>query len=363
MVDDDGVPTASALFSPRFAAFPSALAREAQEEATHSRGDSVDSQVFAHEDADADVSASVRVRDGHDLAGSQLGGAAKDGSEHGDVEIPVQVQVHVQRQSAASDAPNLRAVPAAFEENSSLFGVGDAADSDYHRYLAVDDDLLRAGEASFGSDDSMASLYDQYYTPTVHSSRPVPDLDAGEEEEEEGREASPTMVLGSFLRDADMLRELEQEASPVGLPYAEADEELDEREDPEDASPYDLDYFQHGETSPGIVADPHKSSPRTVVVSREPLPQVFDPPREESHEPELLVPSPDQPLVAEQERSPEVSQHQSPEAFAALQEQSPETFVALQEQLSEAFVASDEQVPIWDMSEDRPVSSSSVEGP
>ncbi|KAM5532945.1 hypothetical protein V8D89_013411 [Ganoderma adspersum] len=277
-VGDDGVPTASALFSPRFGAFPSALALE---EARHSRGDSVDSQLFTHEEEgesdpdgeDEDADRDTETGDG--LTGAQFEDAAAD------------VEIHVQRQSMASDSFKDHHVPEDLED-SSLFSAVDASD-----YLAVDDDLLRAGEASFGSDDSMTSLYDQYYTPTVHSSRVAADLDV-----EEGQEASPTMVLGSFAQDVN-----QELSSPIGLPYAQAEEDLllDEGGESEDVSPYDLDYLQAEETSPGIVADLHESSPRTVVASQEALPQVFAaPPRERS--PERLVASLDHHLVDEQER-------------------------------------------------------------
>ena len=221
-------------------------------------------------------------------------------------------------------------------EDSSLFSAVSGSG-----YLAVDDDLLRVGEASFGSDDSMTSLYDQYYTPTVHSSRVVADLDA-----EELQDASPTMVLGSFSH-------LDQElSSPIGLPYAQAEESplLDEGEDPEDVSPYDLDYLQTEETSPGIVAGLQESSPRTVVASQEPLPQVFAaPPRDQSPEP--LVASPDHHLVDEQERSPHMvitPQEQSPNDFVAFREQSSEGFVVSREQSPEAFMAFQEELPVWD---------------
>ncbi|KAI1791702.1 hypothetical protein LXA43DRAFT_1010141 [Ganoderma leucocontextum] len=289
---DDGVPTASALFSPRFGAFPSALARDAQEEARHSRDGSVDSQLFSCEDADAES-----------LDGSQFDDAATDGDGDGDGEVEIQVQ----RQSMMSEL--FVDVPAELQD-SSLFSAVNASNQEY---LGVDEDLLHAGEASFGSHDSMTSLYDQYYTPTVHSSGIVAHLDA-----EGGQEPSPTMVIGSFPRDIS--RDLEQESSPVGLPYAQAQEELllDERGEPEDALAYDLGYLQPEETSPRIVVGPLESSPRTIVASREPLPQVFAAPRG------LPLALPDQPLGAEQEQS---------EMFITSQSQSPEGSVALQEQL------------------------------
>ena len=191
VVGDDGVPTASALFSSRYGAFPSALALE---EARHSRGDSVDSQLFTHEESEEDEGGSEdagadRDADDGDVAGAQ---SRFDDAVAG-------VEIHVQRESMASESLRVDHV-LEHGGDSSSFTAADASD-----YLAVDDDLLRVGE----SDDSRTSLYDQYYTPTVHSSRVVADLDA-----EEGQEASPTMVLRSVSQDLD-----QELSSPIRLPY------------------------------------------------------------------------------------------------------------------------------------------------
>ncbi|TBU65267.1 hypothetical protein BD310DRAFT_1060 [Dichomitus squalens] len=184
----------SGLFSPRFGAFTNSLTRDAHDgESGHSRNDSVDSQQFTREDAE--------------------------------------VAIQVQRQSGAS----FEDIPADPEE-SSLFSALNASE-----FLGAEDDLLHAGEASFGSDDSMASLYDQYYTPTTHT-RSVPD---GEGEGEQ--EASPTVMFRSYA----------PHQSPL-------------RDEQGDASPLDFSYLQ--ETSPATVMGSQEPSPQTVVASQEPSP-------------------------------------------------------------------------------------------
>nr|VWP02094.1 F-box and WD domain protein [Ganoderma boninense] len=330
-IGENGLPTASALFSPRFSAFPNALARDAaQEEARHSRGGSVDSQLFTHEEEDEGDS------DGEDADRDAEAGDGMAGLLSQFDDAAAHVEIQVQRQSMASESFRDVHRPADLEDSSS-FG---AADGPSQEHLDVSDDFLRAGEASFGSDDSMASLYDQYYTPTVHSYRAV-----GDSAVEDGQEASPTMVLGSFVQDSDV----GHESSPIGLPYEQVEEEPlpDGHEDPEDDSPYDLDYLETEEASHGLVAHLHESSPRTVVASREPLPHVFTPPPEQLSEP--LFASPGQPLVGVQARSPEMlvpPQGQSPQPFVALQEQSPEGSAVLQEHSPDASMAF--QLPVWD---------------
>ena len=124
-------PPTSALFSPRFGAFPvHPPDEERRSEVRHSRDDSVDSILLALEQDEVHISAHSS---------------------------PVEIQV--EEPSALAYDHTANAVDEAGD--SVLFSASD--------YLGPGDDSLRVSDASFGSDESMTSLYDQYYTPTIHT--------------------------------------------------------------------------------------------------------------------------------------------------------------------------------------------------
>lgn len=163
------IPSASAFFSPRFGSFPTTLAQERHDDersaigSRHSRDDSVDSMQFTRESN----------------AGSQFEDAITD------EEVNIQI-----RPSSTTVIP----------EDSSLFRSTMSSDC-----LGVDEDFFRVGEASFGSDDSMTSLYDQYYTPTIHSApldrtQPPSFTNVGEDSAYNLPVGSPYMQNDSTLR-------------------------------------------------------------------------------------------------------------------------------------------------------------------
>ncbi|KAI0351507.1 hypothetical protein OH77DRAFT_1429569 [Trametes cingulata] len=144
---------AAALFSPRFGTFPSNLQQDqaAVESATgeprHGRGDSVDSLDFSE--------------------GLVSGVVAN--AEESDFDLFA---------TAVAQSPTLSATQSqqlSVPEGSSLFR---AVHSPV--YPPVPEETLRPGEPSFGEDDTMTSLYDQYYTPTIHTAplQPPPAQDA-----------------------------------------------------------------------------------------------------------------------------------------------------------------------------------------
>ncbi|RPD71519.1 hypothetical protein L226DRAFT_177053 [Lentinus tigrinus ALCF2SS1-7] len=201
---DPRAPSASALISPRFGSFPSSIADDAR----HSRDGSVDSLQFTNEDTS--------------LTGSQFADADSNAGYDIQVEEPSSVAHHPS--SSLTDVP----------EESSLFQLGSSSD-----YLAVGDDTFRIGDASFGSDDSMTSLYDQYYTPTVHSTNlentPGAQEQAGESSSLDLsylQETSPLTVVGAQMASPEPLAEPE-----ASLSYAVAAEDDASVEQPlEDAS-------------------------------------------------------------------------------------------------------------------------------
>ncbi|OSD08316.1 hypothetical protein PYCCODRAFT_10295 [Trametes coccinea BRFM310] len=156
---DPGAAPAAALFSPRFGAFPTNLEQASQgsahqgEDSRHSRSDSVDSL-----DTSEDVGS-----DGEERVNRPI----FDVSIEGDPPSPSPARTR------QSDVP----------EGSSLFR---AVHSPV--YPPVDEASLRPGEPSFGEDDTMSSLYDQYYTPTTHSFRLQPPA---------AQETSPATLVGS----------------------------------------------------------------------------------------------------------------------------------------------------------------------
>ncbi|KAI0374638.1 hypothetical protein BV20DRAFT_1048686 [Pilatotrama ljubarskyi] len=157
---DPAAAPAAALFSPRFGTFPP-LSRQDQETAEHApgelrhhRGDSVASLDLSEESVSDFLATAERVIDVF------YTGVA-----------PSSVQSTTMSQQST--------IP----EGSSLFR---AVHSPV--YPPVPDDTLRPGEPSFAEDDTMTSLYDQYYTPTTHTVplQPPP-----------VQEGSPTTLVGS----------------------------------------------------------------------------------------------------------------------------------------------------------------------
>ncbi|KAI0647575.1 hypothetical protein C8Q79DRAFT_1009653 [Trametes meyenii] len=150
---DASMAPAAALFSPRFGTFPPIPEQEHQADglnARHSRGDSIDSLDLSQEVAFS--------------------------SEAEPVEQPA-TDVFGPAREPSPTSTRHSSIP----EGSSLFR---AVHSPV--YPPVDEAALRPGEPAFGEDDTMTSLYDQYYTPTSHSFHLQPTA----------QEASPATLIG-----------------------------------------------------------------------------------------------------------------------------------------------------------------------
>ncbi|KAI0672690.1 hypothetical protein C8Q78DRAFT_1077035 [Trametes maxima] len=150
---DASVAPAAALFSPRFGAFPPIPEQDYQADdrtTRHSRGDSIDSLDLSQEvpfDAEADA------------------------------EQPA-VDVFGPAREPSPTSTRHSSIP----EGSSLFRADHSP-----VYPPIDEATLLPGEPAFGEDDTMTSLYDQYYTPTSHSFHLQPTA----------QDASPTTLIGS----------------------------------------------------------------------------------------------------------------------------------------------------------------------
>ncbi|RDX47006.1 hypothetical protein OH76DRAFT_801606 [Lentinus brumalis] len=244
---DQAAPTASALFTPRFGSFPASFSDDAR----HSRDGSVDSLQFTSEEPS--------------VSGSQFADA--DSSAEYDIQVEEPSSIVHRQSSSISEAP----------EDSSLFQLGSSSD-----YLAVGDDTLRVSEASFGSDDSMASLYDQYYTPTVHSTK----LENGSQEQ-----AAESPLDLSYLQDISPLTVVgaqmalpEQPAEPeASLSYLASSDSQDDTTLVQSSS---SDFTgEHGVSAPDSAedldntdADLVAARPQSVASSSARYAPVFSPP-------------------------------------------------------------------------------------
>ena len=295
---DPAAPSASALISPRFNSFPSSIADDAR----HSRDGSVDSFQ-------------VPEREEPSFTSSQFSDADEE-----DVNPGYDIQV----EAPASVAPRPSSIITEVPEESSLFQVGSSSD-----YLGVGDDTLRIGDASFGSDDSMTSLYDQYYTPTVHSTNLENGPPAQEQVQEQAQVRGQEQVQEKVqIRDQDLEQglvpirdqELEQGLVPIrdqdleqgqvqirdqdmeqGQVWEQGQEqeqeqdheqEQDQEQEPDqegDSSPLDLSYLQ--ETSPLTVVGAQMVSPDQLAESEVSLGYAVSPRDDEELEPPSSVAS------------------------------------------------------------------------
>ncbi|KAI8982901.1 hypothetical protein BD414DRAFT_87962 [Trametes punicea] len=142
---DPAAAPAAALFSPRFGVFPSTVEHDSPA-GVHTAADPWRASWHARSD-------SVNTLDtlGDALHEAQTG--------HSTVDVLGVI--------AENGPPSTSPTPvrhASIPEGSSLF-------RPVHSpvYPPVDEASLRPGEPSFGEDDTMTSLYDQYYTPTTHT--------------------------------------------------------------------------------------------------------------------------------------------------------------------------------------------------
>ncbi|KAI0780397.1 hypothetical protein BD413DRAFT_607710 [Trametes elegans] len=141
--DPSAAPVA-ALFSPRFGSFSQELGDHGTEPGpgpSHSRHGSVDTLDLPQEvNYPADTETEHPAVDGFDT------------------EV-----------AAASSPSPVHTRHSSVPEGSSLFR---AVHSPV--YPPLDESMLQPGDPSFGEDDTMSSLYDQYYTPTTHSTQIQP---------------------------------------------------------------------------------------------------------------------------------------------------------------------------------------------
>lgn len=160
---DPTASSAAALFSPRFGAFPSTVDEEQE---PNDRG----SGVFRRGRGD-----SIDTLDSIHGMGPTIGA---------EVERSVTDDFSAEIEAHSSPSPS-RTRHSSIPEGSSLFR---AVHSPV--YPTVDEDSLQPGEPSFGEDDTMSSLYDQYYTPTIHTQLIQPPVT---------QEASPKLLADSEL--------------------------------------------------------------------------------------------------------------------------------------------------------------------
>ncbi|KAH9848863.1 hypothetical protein C2E23DRAFT_410496 [Lenzites betulinus] len=152
-------PGAATLFSPRFGTFP-----------THSEQEQEDTNGF--------------TRHGRGSSVDTLDSISDVAPRFGEQPEPSPTDVFVSEVPAFT-SPRSPTRHSSIPEGSFLFRTAHSP-----VYAPIDEGTLRPGEPAFGEDDTMTSLYDQYYTPTIHT-QPLLLTSAA-------HEASPTTLAGSI---------------------------------------------------------------------------------------------------------------------------------------------------------------------
>ncbi|OJT10928.1 hypothetical protein TRAPUB_12549 [Trametes pubescens] len=225
---DPTASSAAALFSPRFGAFPSTLDQE-QDSNDHGSG------VFRHSRGD-----SIDTLDSIHGIGPTVGA---------EVEHPIADDFTAEIEAHSSPSPS-RTRHSSIPEGSSLFR---ALHSPV--YSPVDEDSLRPGEPSFGEDDTMSSLYDQYYTPTIHTQLIPPPV---------AQEASPTPLVDS--------EPVAVEPTPVAGPSSAPLHTSSPRPSPPRSASVLSSSSRHS------LSRPSSSAPRLSLRRSPQVPHVFSPP-------------------------------------------------------------------------------------
>ncbi|KAI0332599.1 hypothetical protein GY45DRAFT_458317 [Cubamyces sp. BRFM 1775] len=254
---DNTTAPAAALFSPRFGSFPPLdqrpqVDRQSGSSTGHFRGDSVDTLDATQEEAEP-----VEVR----------AVASTD-----DV-------VHVEVTKAVIDGP-----PSPSPTRHSSIPEGSSLFRPVHSpvYPPVDESSLRPGEPSFAEDDTMSSLYDQYYTPTTHSVQLLPPA---------AQETSPATLVGSVPPRNESIPEAGPSSPPPSSSPSSRPQSLAQRS-PAPASLYRFSPPQPSFSRPASLRDTpsvKSSSPSYLNKHEEPRlgapsprnsdhPHVFSPP-------------------------------------------------------------------------------------
>ncbi|KAJ8480779.1 hypothetical protein ONZ51_g6434 [Trametes cubensis] len=244
---DNAAAPAAALFSPRFGSFPSLdqrpqVDRQSGSNAGHIRSDSVDTLDATQEETEPVEARAV---------------ASTTNAVH------VEVTEAVIEDPSSPSPPHTR--HSSIPEGSSLFR---AVHSPV--YPPIDESSLRPGEPSFAEDDTMSSLYDQYYTPTTHSIQLLPPA---------AQEASPATLVGSVPPRVEPI----PEAGPSSPPS---------RSSPSSSRPQSLARRSPAPASLHHASPSQPSSSRPASLRHTPSVKSSSPSRSISHEePRLEAPS------------------------------------------------------------------------